>query len=133
MSYETLSAAKQSLQAYLIDAGAALPGEVRDRLIATSAEMNAGDCIARSAEALYAARADLDNAGRLVCAGLAQLASQHGFHGLSERGWLIAQVMRRDAGVPAPNGQSWPDESADPEPHPEFAKVDLVFPISMPV
>lgn len=111
----------QNLQTYMMTSGSTLPDFLRSKLIEASSSPSPVDRIVRSAEALYACSADLDDAGKTICAQLASFAAMNGWHGmgLDNRGGQIAQAMQRDTGEKAPMG-SWPKADSDPAPLDEF-------------
>lgn len=96
------------------------PATVAPKLAGIADMLSPVDVICRMGEALYANRADLDNAGKALCAGLAAFASMNGWHGLGDaRGTGIVQAMRRDMGETSPTG-TWPDPKDDPAPDAAF-------------
>ena len=108
------------LQRFLIGHAGDLPEHTREHLITLASHPSPVDRIVGAAEALYAVKADLSKEGREVTAQLAQFAAVHGFHGMGERGQLIAAAMNRIGGYAAPAGSEWPAAADDPAPLDRF-------------
>lgn len=83
------------------------------------------DFFARTAEALYANRALLDNeASSILCGQLAAFCGLYGIHAWrAGRGFAAQQAMARDLEETPPEGMSWPDPGDDPEPDPIYVEV----------
>lgn len=111
----------QNLQNFLMVKGAALPEFTRTKVIEAVGSASPVDRIVKAAEALYAAKAELDDEGKTICAQLAQFAAVNGWHGMAEenRGGRIAQAMQRDLGEKAPVGK-WPAADTDPDADAQF-------------
>jgi hypothetical protein len=106
----------QSLQAFLIEKGSALPEFCRTKIVEAVGSPSPVERIVKSCEALYAVKDVLDADGQMICAQLAQFAALNGWHGMDQdnRGGRIAQAMQRDLGEKAPTGD-WPERETDPE------------------
>lgn len=74
--------------------------------------------LVESSEVLYGFREEISADAKKVAAGVVGFCTMNMWWGLAEdnRGGRMAQALTRDAGVPAPPGLSWPDESTDPSP-----------------
>ena len=104
------------------EAFAELSLDLRAALLAAASEVSAVDAVCKSAELIYARRAE---AGVLLLglgAGLAAFAAMNGWHGLAieGRGAGMMSALRRDAGEPHPTLGTWPDPSDDPAPLAEY-------------
>ncbi len=76
---------------------AKLPEHTRSKLAEALVSSDALGAIISTMEALYAARADLDDAGAELLGGLARFVGQHNFYGKGMRAALIAGVAARIA------------------------------------
>lgn len=105
------AAAAPALAAFIRDHGAALPAVTFDALAAYSP--SGVDRIVSGCEALYAAADHLPADGLTLCAQLARIAQENGFHALGQtpRAAAIIAAMRRRLGE-----TETPDPSEDPEP-----------------
>ena len=97
---------------------AVLPLDLRAALLAVASEVSVVDAVCKSAELIYARRAE---AGPLLLglgAGLAAFAAMNGWHGLAiaGRGAGMMSALRREAGEAHPTLGTWPDPSEDPAP-----------------
>lgn len=104
---------------------ASLPAEVQDTINANRGGSMV-DLFARTAEALWAYRADLSNqASQILLAQLATFCGSQGWHNLRDgRGFAMANAVRRDLGEEPPTGVTWPDPADDPEPDPAFVQPE---------
>lgn len=119
-----IPAARRALRVYLVHAEGQLSEDTFTRLEKLADSPSPVDQIARSAELLYARRAELNDAGRTVAAQLASFAAVNAWHGMADanRGGLIAQAMRRDLGIRREAGQpAYQKPDDDPEARPEYA------------
>jgi hypothetical protein len=123
---DNIQALGNAAQTFVMLHGATLAEDVRDRVIAALGAPSPVDRIVKTGEALYAARADLNEAGKMLVGQLISFAAMNGWHGLAEdnRGGKIVMAMRRDLGEAAPAGGSWPEPEEDPEPLAEFALAE---------
>lgn len=123
---DNIEALGKASQNFIMLHGASLPEAVRDQVIAALGASSPVDRIVKTAEALYAARDDLNDEGKTLVAQLVSFAAMQGWHGLSvdNRGGRIVQAMRRDLGEKAPGSTKWPAADTDPDPAPEFAKKE---------
>jgi hypothetical protein len=108
------------LETYKGDYANSLPVEVRDKIY----ELSFGspvDTIVKTAETLYAAKDEIGDPGKQMCAELFYTASFHGWHGVNGAGRAgkIIAAMRRDLGEDAP-AMGWPDPENDPAAKPEY-------------
>lgn len=123
---QTISTIDQALDVmgdYLDDHGASLEPALRDRLKQASREVSRVVGVVSFMEVLYAHRDEVGDAGKLVCAQLAQFATVNAWHGLAadNRGAGIVYAMRRDLGHTNPANEAWPDPADDPEPDSQHA------------
>lgn len=115
----TLGDALAAVDRFLMLHAATAPAAARDAILAASTKVSPVDKLVGIAEALYAARADLD-AGALTIAGqVIEFCTRNGWHGLANdaRGERMVAAIRRDLGEPHPSGGEWPAAGSDPEPH----------------
>lgn len=124
------------LQRFMMTGAASLPEHTREALLEAAGHPSPVDRVVNSAEALYAAKGDLDKEGRDTAARLAQFAAVNGWHGMGARGLQIAQAMQRIGGYAAPEGTSWPAAEDDPEPLERFLETpeteEAILPASPP-
>lgn len=118
---QNIAEAQKLLQSFVMQSAAALPEATRDHLISATTESSPVVRLVNAAEALYAARSDLEKEGRDTAAAIAAFVASQGFHGMEERGLQISAALQREGGYKAPAGSEWPDRSEDPEPLPRFA------------
>lgn len=121
-----------NLQRFMMTSAAGLPEHTREALLEAAGHPSPVDRVVNSAEALYAAKSDLDADGRVIAAQLAQFAAMNGWHGMSERGLKIAQAMQRIGGYAAPPGSTWPSAEDDPEPLERFLDTPVTDPAAPP-
>lgn len=121
---ENLVDALTGLQRFVMLEAAALPEHTREALLEAAGHPSPVDRVVNSAEALYAAKADLSKEGRDTAARLAQFAAMNGWHGMADRGLKIAQAMQRIGGYAAPDGSAWPAADEDPAPLERFLPKD---------
>lgn len=109
------ASAAPAVAAFIRDHGAEIPAITFDALAAYSP--SGVDRIVSACEALYAAADHLPADGLTLCAQLARIAEENGFHALGQtpRAAGIIAAMRRRLGETAT-----PDPSADPAPYPEL-------------
>ncbi len=87
---------------------ALLPGMGRSNVV----------CFAGLAELIFANKASLPPEALRLGAQMACVCRLNFWHGLGDgRGWALQQALQRDAGDDPPDGMSWPDPAADPEPN----------------
>lgn len=91
-----MNVAEMSLAIVTFYGSASLPDATRAKL-AEAIASGGLQAIITAMEALYAARADLDEAGIELLDGLARFVGQHRFYGKGERAALIAGVVARIA------------------------------------
>lgn len=129
-SLDSLLAAKAAIADYAMMAAGTLPettrGQLRDILSRFASPVTL--TIMDTLEALYAAKSDLDDAGRTLVAQLATFAVGMGWNGINDdaRGERIVAAMRRDLGEKAPSKAGWPAPDADPAPDARFVSVVMV-------
>lgn len=117
----------KNAQIFMMSHGMELPASLQDFLLAAMGAPSPVDRIVKFGEALYAAAADLDDEGKILCAQMIGFASRNGWHGLAEdnRGGRIVMAMRRQLGETSPSG-NWPDPEDDPAPLAEYTAIDEV-------
>lgn len=106
----------QALTAFRIAHTASLSAQTQAALAEADAQPGGMVMFLVAMEALYAAREDLNDAGKMICAQLGAFCAMVGWPGGDPRPNLIHQVMRRELGEQPPAGLSWPDPEADPPP-----------------
>ncbi|MCU0946821.1 MAG: hypothetical protein MUF47_01005 [Porphyrobacter sp.] len=94
--------ANRAIVAFFGAHSAALPDHTRDKLTEALVSPDALGAIITTTEALYAARADLGEAGIELLGGLARFVGANNFYGKGLRAALIAGVAARiaDGGAP---------------------------------
>ena len=120
-----------AIDAFGLEHGAALPDDLRTKLIAAQASGSPVDRMIFVAETLYANRASIsDSTAKSAAMTLAgQVAAwcanpANAFHGFAAagpdgavaRGVGICLAMQRELGETAQSGTTWPDPSTDPAP-----------------
>lgn len=115
-----LGTATKALQRFIALHAADLPAALLDRLLDISSEPSPVDRICHAAEFIYANSNQLGDAGRELCAQLAQFAAINSWHGMASRGVSIARTMMRDLGMELPADVQWPEAGAEPAPKDEF-------------
>lgn len=89
----------QNISTYFMLHGAEIPLFQREKIIDLMGPgISPVDFIVRVAEALYAVSDQLDAQGREVAAQAAYLASINGWHGMTDRGNLIVNSLRKQNG-----------------------------------
>lgn len=103
------------IAAFIRDHGSEIPVLTFDALAAYSP--SGVDRVVNGCEALYAAADRLPPAGLALCAQLARIAEENGFHvlGQTPRAAMIIAAMRRRLGETAT-----PDPADDPTPNPDL-------------
>jgi hypothetical protein len=109
------ASAAPAIAAFIRDHGAELPAVTFDALAAYSP--SGVDRVVNGCEALYAAADQLRTDGLTLCAQLARLAEEHGFHALGQtaRATGIIAAMRRRLGE-----TETPDPADDPPANPDL-------------
>ena len=116
--------ANRAIVAYFGAHSATLPEHTREKLTEALVSSDALGAIITTMEALYAARADLDEAGIDLLGGLARFVGANNFYGKGQRAALIAGVAAR---IAEGGAAELPDDPAieagfaapEPEPDPE--------------
>lgn len=114
--FDSITAAKSGLVAYLMASGATLDDTLQQRLTDAMACPSPVDMLVQSMEALYAAHTDLDDAGKALVAQLSGFIVANGWHGINQddRGNRIIRAMLRELGEIPPLGVTWPEVDDDP-------------------
>lgn len=115
-----LGTATKALQRFIALHAADLSPAILDRLLDISSEPSPVDRLCHAAEFIYANSTQLGDAGKELCAQLAQFAAINSWHGLASRGVAIARTMMRDLGMEPPADVEWPEAGAEPAPKDEF-------------
>ena len=130
LTFDSITTARDALFSFRYTGMTDLPADVIAQVGTLSSSPSPVDQIVRTGEFLYARKADLNDAGRSLAAGLISFATVNAWHGLLEgnRGDGIVQALRRDLKETAPSGTSWPLEANDPAPLAEFAAQPVAVP-----
>lgn len=107
----------RAIIAFLISSASKLPATMQQALMNAQSQFSPVGVLMETIEALYAARADLDDDGRMLLAALIEFALPMGWYEIQKdnRGGRIQMAMFRDSGMEPSQGTSWPDPSTDPE------------------
>lgn len=118
----SIGEAKQAITVFMMAHGVELPEATRDHLLQAISEPSPVVMLVDVMEALYAST-DKTSATMGAVARLADFIVPNAWHGINDdsRGTRIIQAMRRDMGVEAPEGVTWPTSETDPAPEPRFA------------
>lgn len=114
--YSEIGEAADAVREHIILNQNNLPEHVRERLVAlTRTGSSPVDLIVDFVKAVYANSADFDTDTKRKTAAAAELIGMKGFHaGLDGRAGAIADSFRRETGLKAPAGRSWPSKADDP-------------------
>lgn len=121
--------ANRAIVAFYGAQAASLPSHTREKLTEALVGGDPVGTIITAMEALYAARADLDEAGVDLLDGLARFVGLHRFYGKGGRAALIAGVTARIAGGGEAEAEGDPEADrpfAAPEPAPAFEAALLL-------
>jgi outer membrane biosynthesis protein TonB len=118
-----VSDAADTVREYLTLNRDKVPEHLRDRMRALIRQPSPVELVTGFVRAVYANREDATPQAMKIAAAAADLIDIKGFHDrLEGNAGKVALALARDAGVPLPNGKTYPPESKDPEPAPEFVK-----------
>ena len=109
--------ATEAMGAFLFGGPAAdLPDELREALTKAFNASSPVDRATNFAEVVYANRASFDKTGLSLGAELATFCASSNFgHLRDERGTLVCDTLRREAGETKPGRGKWHKAEADPE------------------
>jgi len=134
LTFDNITAARDALFGFRYTGMTGLPADVIEMVSKLCASPSPVDQIVRTSEFLYARRADINDAGRSLAAGLIAFATVNAWHGLLEgdRGNGMVQSLRRELGDTPPSGHEWPLAANDPAPLAEFVAAPTPPPASPP-
>jgi hypothetical protein len=118
----------KELADFRIENSVHLAPAVREALADAGSKPSPVDRFVSCMETLYAARDDLNDAGKTIVAQLASFCAMHGWPGGDTRPNLIQQAMRRELGEKAPGAMKWPKRDDDPEATVQFGTVEPAAP-----
>lgn len=126
-TYEGISAAATDLNTWFWTNRTTIPVHVAEQIEPLLGQTRSPvDAIVNASEIVFANReaAGMPSGLLEVAAGLAVVASVHGFHGMDQesRGVNISLALRRQLGETAPEG-GWPAPEDDPEPKEQYVRV----------
>lgn len=121
--FSEIGEAADALREHIILNQNDFPEHVRERLVAlTRTGTSPVDLVVGFVKAVYANSGGFDTDTKRKATAAAELIAMKGFHaGLDGRAGAIADSFRRETGLKAPAGRSWPSKAADPPADDEWA------------